>query len=78
MPEPRRDHAHHDQLLTQHLQRSQPQWPDLDRTAQALALSAATLQRHLSAELGFADSSSFQHAFKGWTGSPPGRYRRGG
>ena len=32
----------------------------------------------LAAELGFADSSSFQHAFKGWTGSPPGRYRRGG
>ena len=74
---PRRDHGVCGRVRL-HLQRSQPQWPDLDRTAQALALSAATLQRHLSAELGFADSSSFQHAFKGWTGSPPGRYRRGG
>lgn len=107
---PRRDHGISGRVRL-HLQRSQPQWPDLERTAQALAMSAATLQRHLAAEstsfqalkdqlrreiaiyrlhtsrvplarlaaeLGFADSSSFQHAFKGWTGSPPGRYRRGG
>ena len=105
---PRRDHGISGRVRL-HLQRSQPQWPDLERTAQALAMSAATLQRHLAAEstsfqalkdqlrreiaiyrlhtsgvplaklaaeLGFADSSSFQHAFKSWTGSPPGRYRR--
>jgi AraC-like DNA-binding protein len=107
---PRRDHGIGGRVRL-HLQRSQPQWPDLERTAQALAMSAATLQRHLAAEstsfqalkdqlrreiaiyrlhtsrvplaklaaeLGFADSSSFQHAFKSWTGAPPGRYRRGG
>ena len=35
---------------------------------------------HMSAlarELGFSDVASFQRAFKGWTGSPPGTYRRG-
>jgi len=94
-----------------HLQRSQAEWPDLERTARALHMSASTLQRRLAAEgtsfhklkdqlrrdiaifrlhssdvrlaklaaeLGFADAAAFQRAFKGWTGSPPGAYRRVG
>lgn len=32
----------------------------------------------LAQQLGFSDSSSFQHAFKLWTGYPPGSYRRSG
>lgn len=94
-----------------HLQQTQPAWPDLAATADALHMSTSTLQRHLAAEgtsfqslkdelrrdmaivrlntskvplaaladeLGFADSAAFQRAFKGWTGSAPGAYRRGG
>lgn len=32
----------------------------------------------LAQELGFTDSATFQRAFKGWTGSPPGTYRQRG
>jgi AraC-like DNA-binding protein len=92
-----------------HLQRTQPDWPDLDVTARALNMSPSTLQRRLALEgtsfqklkdqlrrdaaiyrlhsseislgklaleLGFADAAAFQRAFKGWTGWPPGTYRR--
>lgn len=91
------------------LQQRQPDWPDVAATAEALHLSATTLQRRLASEgtafqalkdqlrrdlaiarlssstvtlpalaseLGFADSTAFQRAFKRWTGSPPGAYRR--
>lgn len=94
-----------------HLQHTQPAWPDLAATAEALHMSTSTLQRHLANEgtsfqslkdelrrdtaivrlitgtvplaalafeLGFADSATFQRAFKVWTGSAPGAYRRSG
>ncbi len=93
-----------------HLQQTQPAWPDLAATAEAMHMATSTLQRRLASEgtsfqslkdelrrdiavvrlntslvplatlaceLGFADSAAFQRAFKGWTGSAPGAYRRG-
>jgi len=41
-----------------------------------LNTSAVSLAE-LAQELGFTDSAAFQRAFKGWTGSAPGSYRRG-
>jgi AraC-like DNA-binding protein len=97
--------------VRKHLQQSQPAWPDLAATADALHMAPSTLQRRLALdgtsfqslkdelrrdlaivrlhtskvplaaladELGFADSAAFQRAFKNWTGSAPGTYRRGG
>ena len=40
-----------------------------------LNTSSVTLAT-LAAELGFSDQAVFQRAFKGWTGSAPGTYRR--
>ena len=51
---PRRD-AGTSGRVRSHLQRAQPLWPDLARTAQALHMSPSTLQRRLAAE-----GSSFQ------------------
>ncbi|KQW93155.1 AraC family transcriptional regulator [Massilia sp. Root418] len=98
-----------DKVLS-HLHQSRPAWPDLEATAAALCMSAASLQRHLAKEgttfqaikdrlrrdmaitylntttmslseladrLGFSESAGFQRAFKAWTGSAPGSYRRG-
>lgn len=41
-----------------------------------LNTSAVSLAE-LAQELGFTDSGTFQRAFKGWTGSAPGAYRKG-
>lgn len=108
---PRRHDAEISLRVRSHLQKTQPAWPDLAATAEAMHMATSTLQRRLASEgtsfqalkdalrrdaaitrlntstaplaalaceLGFADSAAFQRAFKSWTGSAPGAYRRGG
>lgn len=107
---PRRDDDKVGARVRNHLLATQPTWPDLAATAEALHLSSSTLQRRLASEgtsfqalkdelrrdiailrlntsstslvtmafeLGFADAAAFQRAFKSWTGTAPGVYRRG-
>ncbi|MES3021535.1 MAG: AraC family transcriptional regulator [Pseudomonadota bacterium] len=107
---PRRSNDEVSAKVLGHLHQSRPAWPDLEATAVALCMSAASLQRYLAKEgttfqslkdklrrdmaitylntttmslteladkLGFSESAGFQRAFKAWTGSAPGSYRRG-
>jgi AraC-like DNA-binding protein len=50
---------------------------DLRRDVAIFRLNTSDVRlSRLAAELGFSESSSFQRAFKGWTGCSPGVYRR--
>lgn len=68
--------------LQRHLAAEQTTFQTLkDELRRDLAIArlntSATPLAVLASELGFSDSAVFQRAFKGWTGSPPGAYRRG-